>query len=84
MDLPILTLAASPETTTFPTMSRTLEQRVESLEKEMQAVKAASAKGWLDTFGAFADDPLFESAMEAGESWRKEQTWEKERGDAGS
>lgn len=65
-------------------MNRTLEQRVESLEKEMQAVKAESRKGWLDTFGAFADDPLFEAAMDSCETWRKEQTLEKERVDAGS
>jgi hypothetical protein len=64
-------------------MNRTLEQRVESLEHEMRAVKAASTKSWMDTFGAFADAPLFESAMDASEAWRKEQTCDKEREDVG-
>lgn len=50
----------------------------------MQAVKAASGKGWLDTFGAFANDPLFDAAMDSGESWRKEQTCDKESDDVGA
>ena len=62
-------------------MNRTLEQRVESLEQDMQTVKAASGKGWLDTFGAFANAPLFDAAMDATEAWRKEQTCDKESGD---
>jgi hypothetical protein len=49
----------------------------------MRAVKAASTKSWMDTFGAFADAPLFESAMDASEAWRKEQTCDKEREDVG-
>lgn len=47
----------------------------------MQTVKVASGKGWLDTFGTFVDDPLFKAAMDAGESWRKEQTCEKKGSD---
>ena len=34
---------------------------------------------WMSTFGAFAQDPIFESAMDAGEQWAKKQTWEKEQ-----
>ncbi len=34
---------------------------------------------WMSTFGAFAEDPIFESAMDAGEAWAKTQTWEKEQ-----
>jgi hypothetical protein len=34
---------------------------------------------WMSTFGAFAEDPIFESAMDAGEAWAKKQTWEKEQ-----
>jgi hypothetical protein len=34
---------------------------------------------WMSTFGAFANDPIFEAAMDAGEAWGKAQTWEKEQ-----
>jgi hypothetical protein len=33
----------------------------------------------MSTFGAFANDPVFEAAMDAGEAWGKAQTWEKEQ-----
>lgn len=33
----------------------------------------------MSTFGAFANDPVFEAAMDAGEAWGKGQTWEKEQ-----
>lgn len=32
----------------------------------------------MSTFGMFANDALFEAAMESGDVWRKQQTWEKE------
>jgi hypothetical protein len=48
-------------------MKRTLEERVETLEQKMQAVKESSGKAWLGTFGAFRDDSLFDAAMEAAE-----------------
>ena len=66
-------------------MSATLAERVETLEHEMAEVRKSlppqgkpSPQGWLSTFGMFANDPLFEAAMDAGELWRKQQTWEKE------
>ncbi|HBJ87294.1 MAG TPA: hypothetical protein DDZ88_26250 [Verrucomicrobiales bacterium] len=34
---------------------------------------------WMSTFGVFANDPIFEAAMDAGEAWGKSQTWEKEQ-----
>ncbi len=34
---------------------------------------------WMSTFGAFAQDPIFESAMDEGEQWAKKQTWDKEQ-----
>jgi hypothetical protein len=71
-------------------MTQTLAERVEALEQEMAEVRSqlphptsAKAKPWMSTFGMFSNDPLFEAAMDAGESWRKEQTWEKEKALAG-
>lgn len=66
-------------------MSATLAERVETLEHEMaELLKKVpshgepSPQGWMSTFGMFANDPLFEAAMESGEVWRKQQTWERE------
>lgn len=66
-------------------MNASIAERVETLEHEMAEVRkslpplgGASQQDWMSTFGMFANDPLFEAAMDAGESWRKQQTWEKE------
>ena len=68
-------------------MNATLEQRVEALEKELSALKTAQAgraigqpvaKDWRTTFGWARNSPEFDRAMDAGEAYRKEQTFERE------
>ncbi|MDB6007636.1 MAG: hypothetical protein JWR15_4623 [Prosthecobacter sp.] len=70
-------------------MSATIEQRLESVETELAALKArflepqpwlspSMQKDPLSIFGASKDDPLFEEAVRLGEEWRAGQTYEKE------
>lgn len=71
-------------------MTKTLEERVAALEKELAEIKA---RPWLSppvkkdpwaTFGSAKDDSRFEEANQLGEEYRVSQTWEKEgRGGAG-
>ena len=53
----------------------TLEERVAHLESELKQVKnhlAAQPAGqdWRSTFGAFANDPLFDEIVQAGREYR--------------
>jgi len=56
-----------------------LKSRLDALEKEVFQLKAerksaAKNKDWLEQiWGTFADDPLFDEAMELGRQWRKSQ-----------
>jgi len=57
---------------------RSLEERVCLLEQELTQVKRQLAapqtkqeKDWLSTFGAFADDPLFDEIVQAGREYRQ-------------
>ena len=65
-------------------MNESLEQRLEALEKQVAemrgqlAVMKPPAKDWERSFGMFADDPMYESAMKLGREWREAQTYEKE------
>lgn len=56
----------------------TLEERVALLERELTQVKnqiaaTTPAKDWQSTFGAFADDPLFDEIVREGRSYREAQ-----------
>ena len=63
-----------------------LEERVCLLEQELTQVKRQLAsngnKDWLSTFGAFADDPLFDEIVEAGREYRQLQRGDSPRGGA--
>jgi hypothetical protein len=49
-----------------------LEQRLRTVEAELQLLKAQVApKSWLDLYGAYADDPTFEEAMRLGREERE-------------
>jgi hypothetical protein len=55
-----------------------LEERVTQLERELADVKGQltavqHAKDWRSTFGAFADDPLFDEIVQAGREYRHAQ-----------
>lgn len=54
----------------------TLEERVAILERELTVVKGQLAEGhaapdWRSTFGAFADDPLFDEIVREGKVYRE-------------
>ena len=65
-------------------MTPTVEQRLEQLEKRVAELTDAleqarkPKQGWEKSFGAFKDDPHYESAMKLGREWREAQTYEKE------
>jgi hypothetical protein len=52
----------------------TLEERVATLERELTQVKSQLAdkdsRDWLNTFGAFANDPLFDEIVREGRTYR--------------
>ena len=59
-------------------MSNELEQRVATLEREVQELKAIVAKrngekDWQSTIGMFADDPEFEEIVRLGREYREEE-----------
>lgn len=66
-------------------MNPTLEERVAALEKKVALLASERAKPVqkepFRSFGIFADDPAYESAMKFGREFRKQQTWEKEQQD---
>lgn len=52
-----------------------LEERVAHLESELKQVKSKLAswppgQDWRSTFGAFANDPLFDEIVKAGREYR--------------
>ena len=53
----------------------TLEERVAVLERELTQVKSQLAAGggedWRSTFGAFANDPLFDEIVREGRAYRE-------------
>lgn len=60
--------------------ARTLEDRVTTVEQELERLKrrldtdnAPPPAGWEQIFGIFADDPLFEEAVRLGREWRDSQ-----------
>lgn len=65
-------------------MTPTVEERLAQLEKQVAELNDALAQikkpkdGWMKSFGAFKDDPDYESAMKLGREWREAQTYEKE------
>ena len=62
-------------------MNESVEQRVEALEKEVAELRAQLAEmkpDWRRSIGAFANDPVYDSAMKLGREWREAQTYEKE------
>ena len=70
-------------------MSATIEERLESVEMELAALKARLLeplpwlsppvkKDPLSIFGSAKDDPLFDEAVRIGAEWRAAQTYEKE------
>ncbi len=66
-----------------PSMSQTLEKRVEDLEKKVAELSgkpspAVSKKDPWRTYGAFKDGPDFEEAVRLGREYREQQTYEKE------
>ncbi len=67
----------------IPTMSQTLEKRVEQLEKKVAELSAkptssSPPKNPWRTYGAFKDDPDFDEAVRLGREYREQQTYEKE------
>jgi len=68
----------------LPAMTPTVEQRLAQLEKQVAELSSQLAeakkpkKDWERSFGAFKDDPDYESAMKLGREWREAQTYEKE------
>jgi hypothetical protein len=56
-----------------------LETRVANLEADIAAMKrdlgkdTAPTKDWRAIIGTFADDPIFEEAMELGRAYRESQ-----------
>lgn len=66
-------------------MPRTLEKRVEQLEKKIaelsnEKTRSTRRKNPWRTYGAFKDDPDFENAIRLGREYREQQTYEKEIG----
>ena len=65
-------------------MNQSVEQRLEALEKQIAELREQLASGkpgpndWERSFGMFANDPVYESAMKLGREWREAQTYEKE------
>jgi hypothetical protein len=63
-------------------MSHTLEDRVEQLEKQVADLSRRTAipgvKNPWRTYGVFKDDPEFEEAIRLGREYREQQTYEKE------
>ncbi|HRH96112.1 MAG TPA: hypothetical protein PLB55_09275 [Prosthecobacter sp.] len=66
-------------------MQATLEERVTMLEAEISELKRErkqwmlpTRKDWRSTFGWAKNAPDFDRAMDAGEAYRREQTFEKE------
>ena len=59
-------------------MSKTIEERVEKLESELEALKAEKLKNgkggdWLDTIiGSFENDPEFDEIVRLGKEFRHE------------
>lgn len=55
-------------------MSASLEDRLESVEKELAALKrlveAKTDSSWQSTFGMFADDPEFDEILRRGNEIR--------------
>ena len=70
----------------LPGMKKTLELRVDELERRLAAVESAPASkkqpAWVKHGGWAAGDPLHEEAMKLGAQWRKRQN-RKPLGDAG-
>ena len=67
----------------LPSMSQTLEKRVEELEKKVaelssQPSPAVRKKDPWRTFGIFKDDPDFQEAVRLGREYREQQTYDKE------
>jgi len=60
-------------------MSVTSTQPASASGENAEGLTIHPKREWMSTFGAFAKDPIFESAMDAGEAWAKTQTWEKEQ-----
>ena len=65
-------------------MSRTLENRVEKLERKFSELAAQvldlkrRKKDWRSTFGTLEDDELTREAERLGREYRKQQTYAKE------
>lgn len=65
-------------------MSRTLERRVEDLEKQVAALSQQvldlrpRKKDWRRTVGAQPDDEMTREAERLGREYRKQQTYQKE------
>ena len=67
----------------------TFEERLTTLEQEMNRVKARlepetvqPPNPWLDhVYGAFKDDPLFDEAIKHGREWRESQNTEENEAD---
>lgn len=63
----------------------TLEERVETLETRLDSLQrlmeerlpqdtSSTKGGWQAIVGTFADDPLYEDAMQRGREWRDAQS----------
>ena len=66
------------------TMSQTLEERVDSLEREFSQLRTQvlslkqSGKDWRRTVGVLEDDDLTREAERIGREYRQQQTCQKE------
>jgi hypothetical protein len=70
-----------------PAVNPSLEDRIEILEQEVATLKSANQSGpmpqakkdWRSTFGWARHSAEFDRAMDAGEAYRKAQTFDKEK-----
>lgn len=61
-------------------MAKTLEKRIEQIEKELVTIKkqlkgkpADRTKDWKRTFGRFKDDQIFDAIVKSGAAYRRRQ-----------
>jgi predicted nucleic acid-binding Zn-ribbon protein len=68
----------------IPTMSQTLEERVEDLERKVAELTAQTRalrpreKDWRRTVGSMTDDEMAREAERLGREYRQQQTHQKE------
>lgn len=61
----------------------TLEMRLDTLQRQLEErlpeTKPRARCGWKAIVGTFAEDPLYDEAMQLGREWREKQIVEAEK-----